>query len=378
MGLHRDGETLGLSPFESEMRRRLWWQILIMDTKTAVLSGLSPTVLARDCHTKAPRNVNDGDIFPAATEPFKDREGPTEMIFCLLNYRVAKFIIETPGVETMVMVMEGGSDDPDGGPTEEQLSGYRRSFEKLGKELLEILDKYCDPRAGPVHEMAIRMRQHLLDMINEILTPARLRPEWGSEMKTAKDNTFMVAIRTLEHEEKHYISAKDKGFAWYMHIHFQLDVFLYVAGQLCHRTEGSLVSRAWRQVEVVYTFHPELFDVTNKMHAGLAVFILKAWKRREETIFARTGQLPEMPSYVGKLRSCMPNDDYKTEPTPPNPYTPSSLAETLTITPENPLDQFLDYLDPSSLGWDMFGSTPANTGQGMPVFPYGMEPPSGW
>jgi hypothetical protein len=38
MGMHQDGELLGLGPFESEMRRRVWWQILQIDTKFATMS----------------------------------------------------------------------------------------------------------------------------------------------------------------------------------------------------------------------------------------------------------------------------------------------------------------------------------------------------
>jgi hypothetical protein len=35
MGLHRDGITLGLSPFETEMRRRLWWHLVHLDFRAA-------------------------------------------------------------------------------------------------------------------------------------------------------------------------------------------------------------------------------------------------------------------------------------------------------------------------------------------------------
>lgn len=32
LGMHRDGRLLNLSPFDAEMRRRLWWGICILDT----------------------------------------------------------------------------------------------------------------------------------------------------------------------------------------------------------------------------------------------------------------------------------------------------------------------------------------------------------
>ncbi|KAK5654788.1 hypothetical protein OQA88_6824 [Cercophora sp. LCS_1] len=352
MGLHRDGEILGLGPFDSEMRRRVWWQIIMVDAKYAIFSGLSHSLLPRNWDTKPPKNVNDADIYPSATEPFQDREGPTEMIFCLLTFKFAKFLVETPGLEQLLVAPP--TPDAPGGPTDEQLAEYRVTCENLGNELLDMLDKHCDPRAGPVHEMAIEMRKFIIDKVQELITPPKLAKHWGTEVRNAKDNTFRVAIATLEHNEQNYLSSKDKGFIWFSLLHFQLDVFLYMAGQLCHRTEGDLVERAWRQVEVVYTFHPELFDVSNRTFSTLAIFILKAWRRREEVMIHRTGQIPETPFYVEKLRQTMPNDDYKTEPTPPNPYTPASLNEGLEPNGPN-FDQFLgSLLDGPSLEWDMF------------------------
>ncbi len=41
IGLHRDGKNFNLSPFECEMRRRLWWYILANDSRVAEDHGKS-------------------------------------------------------------------------------------------------------------------------------------------------------------------------------------------------------------------------------------------------------------------------------------------------------------------------------------------------
>jgi len=377
MGLHRDGELLGLGPFDSEMRRRVWWQIIMLDAKYAMFSGLSHTLLPRNWDTKAPKNVNDADIYPSATEPFQDRDGPTEMIFCLLMYKFAKFMVESPGLEHVIIAPQ--TSEMPGAPSEEQMKKYRQTCEVLGKELLELLDKYCDPTAGPVHEMAIAMRKFIIDKIQELIVhPNKLQRDLGGEVRNASDNAFSIAVSSLEHHEQNYMSSKDRGFIWFSLLHFQPDIFLYMAGQLCQRHEGNLVDRAWRQVEVVYTFHPELFDVSNKTYSTIAIFILKAWRKREEMVFSRTGHRPEAPFYIEKLRLTMPNDDYKTEPTPPNPYTPSSIADGVEVDPSG-FDQFLGgYMDVPPLEWDMFSGVPANNGGMGTIGMYGMGPPTEW
>lgn len=42
MGVHRDGTFLGLKPFKTEMRRRLWWHICILDLRSSELMDFSP------------------------------------------------------------------------------------------------------------------------------------------------------------------------------------------------------------------------------------------------------------------------------------------------------------------------------------------------
>ncbi|KAK3326605.1 fungal-specific transcription factor domain-containing protein [Apodospora peruviana] len=385
MGLHRDGEILGLGPFDSEMRRRLWWQIIMVDARYAMLSGLSHSLLPRSWDTKPPKNLNDADIHPSASEPFQDREGPTEMIFCLMTNKFAQFLVNSPGLEAMILAteLEGSSFGPEG-PSDGQLLECRKTVENLGKELLELLDRYCDPTAGPVHEMAIEMRTHLLKKVTELITPSKLQPDWEPSPRSKQDNAFKIAVGSLEHNESNYISAKDRGFIWFSLAHFQLDVFLYMAGQLCHRTDGPLVERAWKQVGVVFTFHPELLDVsTNKTYQTLAIFILKAWKRREEHILSQTGRLPETPFYVEKLRLSIPSEAYISEATPPV-FTPAYMR-----APRGPvaaggsdpvLDQFFGgYLDTTALDWDMFGNMPMGGVQSNgPFAGFGLGPAAEW
>ncbi|KAK4210821.1 activator of stress genes 1 [Rhypophila decipiens] len=404
MGLHRDGEILGLGPFETEMRRRLWWQIIMVDARYAMLSGLSHSLLPRSWDAKQPKNLNDADIFPSATEPFQDREGPTEMIFCLMLNRFVQFLVDSPGLEAMVLATELGISVKPDGPTEEQMAECRASIENLGKELLTLLDKYCDPTAGRVHEMAIAMRTHLLKKMATLLTPPDLRKDWAEQGPSRQDNAFKIAVVSLEHNESHYITGKDKGFLWFALVHFQLDIFMYMVGQLYRRTEGGLVARAWRQVEVVYTYHPELLDITNnKTHLTVATFVLKAWKKREEHMLSQTGQLPEIPSCVEKLRAVMPNEAYYSEPTPPNPFTPAFLGGSNTngmnginggsgvggvnsrrpTTAGNPdigFEQFFGtYMDTSALEWDMFANMPMNDVQQTgPFGGFGIPPTSEW
>lgn len=370
MGLHHDGEKLGLGPFESEMRRRLWWQIIMVDAKYAMLTGLSHSLLPRNWDLQEPKNLNDADLFPSATEPFQDREGPTEMIFCLICNKVGKFLIESPGFEVMIMMIECGTAE---NAATTQMQEFKKTIERLAAELLELVDRFSDPSAGPVHQMAVEMRSQIIEKLSQLIAPDKEQLDWGGEMQDPKNKAFKIALSTLEHDERTYQIMKDKGFLWFWLIHFQIDVFIYLAGQLCNRTDGPLVERAWRQVAAVYQFHPDLLDMTNKTNVTLARFILKAWRGREEVLTRRLGQLPEVPSCIEKLRRSLPNEDLKPEPSIPQRLVPEMLAASQVNPADQNFDQILGgYLD-STVDWDLFNAMPT-PGQNMPPFRYSMGP----
>jgi hypothetical protein len=52
VGIHRDGTHFGLPPFEIEMRRRLWWQVLILDARASEDHGCDPSIVEAQFDTK--------------------------------------------------------------------------------------------------------------------------------------------------------------------------------------------------------------------------------------------------------------------------------------------------------------------------------------
>jgi Fungal specific transcription factor domain len=104
IGLHRDGTQLGLPPFDVEMRRRLWFQLIILDHTSAELAGLAPELsgsgMVKAWDTFRPSNLNDSDLHPDMKELPAERVGATEMIFCLLRYEFGAFFRRTGYVDS--------------------------------------------------------------------------------------------------------------------------------------------------------------------------------------------------------------------------------------------------------------------------------------
>ncbi|PLB45044.1 hypothetical protein P170DRAFT_513118 [Aspergillus steynii IBT 23096] len=90
-GLHHDGESQGIAPFEVEMRRRLWWHICILDTRAAESNGSTPRILESHFDTKMPTNVSDASLDPVMKKVPQPQTGKTELLFSLIRFEVSYF-----------------------------------------------------------------------------------------------------------------------------------------------------------------------------------------------------------------------------------------------------------------------------------------------
>jgi hypothetical protein len=88
LGLHRDGTHLKLSPFDTEMRRRLWWSLCTLDLRCAEEMGTDPAINDATSDTNLPSKIDDADISPESTEFPPERDGPSEMAMPLVRFEI--------------------------------------------------------------------------------------------------------------------------------------------------------------------------------------------------------------------------------------------------------------------------------------------------
>lgn len=88
LGLQHDGSRFpGLSPFEIEMRRRVWWVLLMLDIRSSEDLGTDVTISQESFDTHMPLNINESDMNPETTEMPTAREGMSDTTLALVNYR---------------------------------------------------------------------------------------------------------------------------------------------------------------------------------------------------------------------------------------------------------------------------------------------------
>ena len=62
LGVHRDGTIFGLPPIETELRRRVWSQLCILDARYAEQLGREPTISSDSYDTMLPLSIDDRDL----------------------------------------------------------------------------------------------------------------------------------------------------------------------------------------------------------------------------------------------------------------------------------------------------------------------------
>jgi hypothetical protein len=139
MGLATDGTHYGLLPFEAEMRRRLWWQIVLIDTRLSEISGSGPGFLSYTWNTKLPLNFNDSDLFPDMRASPIERSGLTEISFFRLRCEIADFIQKSKDSRSTI-----------------QTATLHKAIDEFEQRIEREYLSYCDPSI-PLHFMSISM-----------------------------------------------------------------------------------------------------------------------------------------------------------------------------------------------------------------------------
>ncbi|KAI2622053.1 hypothetical protein GGS21DRAFT_541641 [Xylaria nigripes] len=295
MGYHRDGEQFNLSPFETEMRRRLWWQVITQDSRFAMFAGLNQSWVPSNWDTKFPQNLNDADLSPSSTEPLVPKEGPTEMAFVLMVYQYQAFTLRSHRqfeAAFMALRSDGGR-----GP----IDTYRTLLDEIDRQLGEFEKKYVDPTAGGVQLAASAIRPLFVDKMRSVMVPMSEQPEWGSEVLDQVDSIFKSFVESQAKKTIILDMLADTGLVWYVRAGVQPDALLLFTARLYRRPTGKLTERAWAALQSMYYIHPELFDVSQKKADRQAHFTLKAWTVREQAL-AQSGQRIEVPEFILRLR----------------------------------------------------------------------------
>lgn len=88
LGLQRESNHRSFPLFQREMRRRLWWQICMLDMSLASDRGTDPFIAPGTYNTKIPLYINDADIWLGGPEEVAESTSYADMAFSCIVWDI--------------------------------------------------------------------------------------------------------------------------------------------------------------------------------------------------------------------------------------------------------------------------------------------------
>lgn len=244
MGLHRDGTTFGLRPMETELRRRLWWHICLLDIRSSEHHGCQPIVQDSAFDTQMPLNINDSDLVYEMAEPPIEREEATEMTFSLVRCEVLRVALKTGYFSASKLSSDQNK--------EAQTSTVP---ETMAKDLQERLEEryitYCDSSI-PFFKLCMTVARLMVSRIWLVIHYPSMQKSSSSLPATVRDKVFLLAIKVLELSTILITSPEISQWMWHSKTHVQWHAVALVLSEICSRSPSAECDRAWEYANIVY------------------------------------------------------------------------------------------------------------------------------
>ncbi|KFX98983.1 hypothetical protein V490_02004 [Pseudogymnoascus sp. VKM F-3557] len=301
MGMRIDGALLGLSPFETEIRRRLWWQLKLNDSRAAELCGQAKfqDFALNNTSPKKPANVNDADLYPSMLRAPEESTRPTEMIWCMFRSELAGFaaaqIARMPKLDKSLF-----------SNNEYAAMDNLKIKEVFFQELIDDLEtkylRFCDP-SQPLQLMVLFGARTATNILLFMTYHPRKWANPDQVPATEQKLVWDTVLQLLEQYNQMQSSPQLRRFAWNVPYYIQWHAVIHVLDSLRAKPLLNDAARAWGLVNTLYETNLEMCLSTKKpMFVAIGSLCLKAFGAREAALAKEGKSLPKIPGYITKLR----------------------------------------------------------------------------
>lgn len=220
------------------MRRRLWWQIVVLDMRASEDRGSEPTIVEGSYTTYLPCNINDEDFQHSSQHPLPSKEGITEMTFSMM-------IMDVTATARKLNTLSSSNDSLD-------MTVQRK--EELVKECAHRIDTQYLAGSDSSDERTwlYRATGRILLLKLWLVTQYPLRSRNLATQDRPRGKSLETVVSYLKIAETIQESNLATGFAWYFTTYVPWHALALALAQLCTDTQGPLVDQAWSLIERGY------------------------------------------------------------------------------------------------------------------------------
>ncbi|KAK8132914.1 hypothetical protein PG999_001087 [Apiospora kogelbergensis] len=283
-GLLRDGEGRGYSPFEVEMRRRIFWQIVVLDVRAAEDRGTEAMIATSMLNMRLPLNLNDDDFGPDSTGPLVERTGGSDITFTLATAQSSSIFLWLGQSQSQPL----GNTPPQ--QTEDEMIAHAQRLESTYITNVDLSHYQSAMAAGLIRLINLKFWLALQYPLNPPAQPASSSPSYPLPVaalpgdvasgstgprsatessiatqlrqqqqqrerrwpKVSREAMLQTAVSVLELTQHNQKSPFAERFGWWSNTYVQWHPLAVCLAELCAQTRGPLVQRAWESVDIVY------------------------------------------------------------------------------------------------------------------------------
>lgn len=301
IGLHRDASSLGLAPFEAEIRRRIWCYLKMHDNRAAEMCG-QPKFRGLDADMNMARaltNVNDDEIYPGMPTPPSESSRPTDMAFCAV---VSEYFAFARRMAAMNRKHSGLNFVADDFASKESIMPNDEVIQSMEDNIETKYLRYCDP-SDPLQLMTILFARYSMNVGRFMAHHPR---KWKSREhmpESERKYVWNVSIKLMEQFDMIQSSRHLQKFAWNFAYYLQWWAFIHVLDTLRADPLIPDTIEAWRLVETTFQNNPTIITNTKRsLYVAVGNLCLKAFSARETATAKEQSSIPQVPDFIHKLR----------------------------------------------------------------------------
>ncbi|KAH8197560.1 hypothetical protein TruAng_008296 [Truncatella angustata] len=245
-----DGDGSRYTVYQAELRRRLWWQVVVLDIRASEDRG-TEAMIDPDCYnTRLPLNINDEDFGPETTVAPPERTGPSDVTFSLCTAQSSSIFLWVGHAQSRFASSRSASQQ-----SEDEIIAKAQDLEQkfitnhdpthFQAALAAALVRMINLKLWLIMQYPLHTYTHSSSGPNRTAVP-----RWS---KVSREAILQTAVSVMElHEHKHNTSKEAERFRWWGVTYVQWHPLAVALAELCAQTRGPLVARAWKVVQTVY------------------------------------------------------------------------------------------------------------------------------
>lgn len=271
LGLQRDGTHFqNLTPFDVEIRRRVWYALCSLDVRASEDQGTDFTIQHGSFDTKLPLNIDDDDIHPDTQETPTECEGITDMTLPIVSMKISI-------ISRQMLVPGIGLDEQN-----RLLSTIFPTLEELYLRFLPSSENTENIRCWVMIVVA-----HLVVGKLTLFThmPVLFSAPGEHFSDEVRNKLLVAAIEVAEFNHALNTEKACRQWRWVYQTYTHWHAIVYLLLDICRRPWSPLVDRAW-----VALHSPWLIPASSKLDKGLRTWvplqklIQKARKHRDDEL----------------------------------------------------------------------------------------------